>query len=269
MEKSASLPASGFDYQLPKYGVGQTGPPPRVQLGNVSKDKGTYSSRINQIMRQAEKVPGPGQYVGHEDWLLNGGFKFATLDRNYKPCNKTPAPVVYERKDIMDQKSMGCTDKLSKNPRTLFGKVPKGKKRSFLDQAEIVSKGQPGAGHYNPKPVNSDRLDSKIKGTVSWEREMVKTKGKGTREQELAPNHYNPNWKQVEESMANYSVPRVKANNFIDKAVKEKLVDLRSKKEMPGPGTYATHIFNDEKVSRGTKHLQLRGISRSALSGYF
>mmetsp|Transcript_78571 Transcript_78571/g.243755 ORF Transcript_78571/g.243755 Transcript_78571/m.243755 type:complete len:270 (-) Transcript_78571:123-932(-) len=269
MEKSASLPASGFDYQLPKYGIGQTGPAPRVVLGQVSKDKGGYSSRINQIIRQAEKVPGPGHYAGHEDWALNGGFKFATLERSYKPMNKMPEPSKYERKDIMDNPSIGAKDSLSKNPRILHGKVPNGKKRSFLDQAEKEAKGRPGPGHYNSRPVASDRLDAKVKGTVSWEREMVKNKGKGQPEKEIAPSHYNPNHNSVQESSPNFSVPKVKANNFIDKAVKEKLVDLRSRREMPGPGTYAVHNFNDDKVSRGTKHLQLRCVTRSSLSGYF
>jgi len=165
--------------------------------------------------------------------------------------------------------SIGARDKLSNNPRILYGKVATGKKRSFLDQAEIESKSKPGAGHYNPKTTICNSLDPKLKGTVSWEREMVKTKGRGVAEKEIAPNHYNPSFKQVEESGPNFSVPKVKANNFIDKVVREKIVDSQGKKEMPGPGTYATHTFNDEKVSRGTKHLQLRNISRSALSGYF
>jgi len=91
MERSASLPASGFDYQLPRHGIGQTGPAHRTILGIQCKDKGTYSSRINTIIRQAEKVPGPGKYVGHEDWAMSGGFKFAKLDRSYKPRNKARA----------------------------------------------------------------------------------------------------------------------------------------------------------------------------------
>jgi len=269
MEKSASLPASGFDYQLPRHGVGQTGHPKRVIYGNVSKDKGAYSSRINQIIRQAEKVPGPGNYVGHEDWLLNGGFKFATLDRNHKPTNKIPGPSTYERKDIMENHSIGAKDTLSKNHRIIHGRVPKGKKRSFLDAAEKEAKGLPGAGHYNPKTVSGDRLDPKIMGGVSWEREMVKSKGKGQSEKEIGPDHYSPKYNLVSDTAPNFSVPKVKANNFIDKAVREKWVDMRTKKEMPGPGTYATHTFNDERASRGTKHLQLRGLTRSPLSGYF
>mmetsp|Transcript_117705 Transcript_117705/g.327789 ORF Transcript_117705/g.327789 Transcript_117705/m.327789 type:complete len:268 (+) Transcript_117705:109-912(+) len=267
MDRSASLPASGFDYKLPSNGIGQTGHAKRVILGTVSKDKGGYSSRINQIIRQAGKVPGPGQYLGHDDWTLSGGNAFSKLDRNYKSMNKVPAPNTYERKDIMDKHSIASKDCLSQNPRILHGAVPKGRKRSFLDQAEATAKTMPGAGHYNPGPKSCDRLDTKIKGALSWERETMKSKGRGTVEKEIAPNHYKPSFSQVEERSANYSVPKVKANNFIDKAVREKLVDLKT--EIPGPGTYATHTFNDEKVSRGTRHLQLRGLTRSPLSGYF
>lgn len=269
MDRSASLPASGFDYQLPRHGVGQTGLARKVVLGNVSKDKGTYSSRINQIIRQAEKVPGPGTYVGHEDWSANGGFKFAAVERTYKPHNKVPDPSHYERTDIMDKQSMKSKDVLSTNPRTLYGKMSTGKKRSFLDQAENHAKTLPGAGHYEPKQTSCDRLDPKLKGTVSWEKEVGKTPKRSQPVKELGPDQYYPSQSQVHERSPNYTVSKEKSNNFIDKSVKEKLVDLRTRKEMPGPGTYNMDTFNDDKISRGTRHLQLRGLSRSPLSGYF
>mmetsp|Transcript_19968 Transcript_19968/g.46779 ORF Transcript_19968/g.46779 Transcript_19968/m.46779 type:complete len:86 (-) Transcript_19968:77-334(-) len=85
---------------------------------------------------------------------------------------------------------------------------------------------------------------------------MVKTKGRGGGGGESAPSHYKPSYNQVEERSPVYSVPKVKLRHIVDK-------------ESPGPGTYATHTFNDDKLSRGTKQLQLRGLTRSPLSGYF
>lgn len=239
-------------------------------MGNLSKDKGTYSSRINQIVRQAEKVPGPGKYTGHEDWRLKGGSKFGVTDRNYKSMNKTPASPTYERKDVMDNPSNFSKDVLSKNPRVTYGNIPKGKKRSYLDQAVIESKGLPGVGHYNNKPVACDRLDTKVKGVTSWEREVSVTKGKGPTEKEIGPNHYDIKYSQVDGRGPNFTVPKSKGNNFVDKAVSESMMrgDAGKKKDMPGPGTYNLMNVVNDKISVGTKHIQLRNLTRSPASGY-
>lgn len=109
-------------------------------------------------------------------------------------------------------------------------------------------------------------------GALNWKvSESTNGSGGGTgSDTSLAPNHYSINYNQVTDKQAVYSVPKEKASNFLDKVVMEKWVDVRSKKEMPGPGTYKT--FDGEaidKTTRGTYQLQLRTLSRSATSGYF
>lgn len=271
---SASAPAlptlSNEDYHVPKHGVGLTGHPKKVLLGTVAKDSGQYSSRINQIIKQADKVPGPGKYMSHKDWLLNGGNLFMKTERTYKPCNKTPAPVTYESKNIMMELSNASKSNLSHRPRIIHGKVPTGKRRSFLDQAERHGRAVPGPGGHDPIPHTNTRMDTHIVKTLDWQKLQIKTKSRGSsKDPNLGPDHYKPEWRPTEEALPNYSVPKSRPNNFLDKAVKEKWCDVHTKKEIPGPGTYETHNFDSYKVSRGTKYLQLRGMSRSAVSGYF
>jgi len=270
MERSGSLPASGFDYQLPRHGLGNTGPARKVQLGSCPKDKGTHSSRINQIIRQAEKVPGPGMYLAHKDWQKNDSFTFGRVERTYKSMNKVPGPSHYERKDIMDNPSTGSRDILSKNPKVLYGTMPKGKNRSFLDQACKHGSTLPGAGSYEAKTrASCNRLDIKVKGATSWDKEVTRAARRKAPEKEVSPDQYTPSHSLVQDRVPNYSISKDKGNNFVDKAVRSKMLDVRTKKELPGPGTYNNHKMNDEKISKGTMQLQLRGMSRSAASGYF
>jgi len=267
MEKSASEPVlRQEDYHLPCHGVGDTGPSGRVLSGPMSKDTGTFSSRINQIVRAASKVPGPGKYVAHEDWKLNGGRRFAKSERSYKPMHKNPDPTHYERKDLFSYPSNGGKDNLSQNHRVVHGKVPKGKRRSFMDQAIRHSNEVPAPGHYTVKQVAGDRLDSNVKGALNWSKE-ASSGGKMAADKSLAPNHYTINYSSSEHKQAVYTVPKVQAANFLDKAVKEKIIDLKTKREIPGPGTYPPIDIN--RTSRGTYHLQLRNLSRSPMSGYF
>jgi len=185
--------------------------------------------------------------------------------------NKVPDPTQYERKDIGAPMahSIGSKDCTSNHPRVLMGKVPKGKRRSFLDQAIWKASQSPDPGHYPLKNQNCDRLDCNLTGAISWSRQSQKTKSIGKKAEDLAPNHYNPSWSQMEERLPNYTVPKEVGKNFLDKAVKEKWSDAKSKKELPGPGTYNTHNQDDSKHSRGTRHLQLRGLTQSPMSGYF
>jgi hypothetical protein len=272
MDKSASSPVlNDEDYHLPCHGVGDTGHAGRVQFGAFLKDKGEYSSRLSQIIRQASKVPGPGKYVAHEDWKAADGFAFAKLARTYKPMNKTPPPDHYERKDIGAPMahSIGSKDCTSNHPRIIHGRVPKGKRRSFLDQAINHGKETPDPGHYAANlPRFCDRLDNHVSGAMDWQRQSQKTKGMGKKVEDLAPNHYRPEWRQTEAVDPNYTVPKETGKNFLDKAVKEKWLDSRTKKEMPGPGTYPMQNFDDSKIARGTRHLQMRGLMRSATCGY-
>jgi len=266
MERASSEPVlRQEDYHLPCHGVGDTGHAKRVLLGTYSKDDGKFSIRINQIIRSAAKNPGPGKYVAHEDWKLNGGMRFGKSERTYKPMHKYPDPTHYERKDFALFPSNRSKDNLSKNLRVAHGRMPKGKKRSFLDQALKVGSELPGPGTYNTAQVARNSLDAKVTGALDWKKEAT-FGGKCAPDKSLAPNHYYINFGPREERQAVYSVPKELGANFLDKAVKEKIVDLKSKKELPGPGTYAP--VDLDKTSRGTFHCQLRGLSRSAASGY-
>lgn len=275
MQASASEPVlRNEDYNVPSDGVGLTGHAKKILMGPMSKDKGTYSSRINQIVRQAAKVPGPGMYVQHKAWddgiidhVIHAGNKFPAGTRDYKPCNKNPAPATYEAKNFALGPSISSSTALTQNPRTTYGQIPKGKKRSFLDQAEAHGKRVPAPGDMIQKRNN--KLDTACVKVLSWKLEVGKNGGKRPAEKELGPDHYKPQFEAQEERQANYTIPKAKAQNFLDKAVKEKLVCLRTKKEVPGPGTYNVHDYDDSKFSRGTKFLQLRGMSRSSVSGYF
>lgn len=258
------------DYFIPCHGVGDTGFKKSLLLGTIPKDKGIFSSRINQIVRQAEKVPGPGKYVAHEDWTLKTKSDMAKSERSYKSLNKIPSPTEYERKDIMMEVSNRGKDNVSCNRRVLGGTMPKGKKRSMTDQAIAHSAAVPGPV-YNITTKCGDRLSSEPTHITQWSKEVSAHKGKGTQElPSLAPNHYSIQYTQVDDRCARYSVPKEKAANFLDKAVKEKMISVKGKKEpLPGPGAYFKTEFDISKITRGTTHLQLKGLSRASLSGYF
>lgn len=277
MEHSASAPAvvmSDSDYYLPCNGVGATGHPNRLLNGAWSKDTGVHSSRINQIIKQAGKYPGPGKYIAHNDWTggwgIHGGNKFGGSDRSYKSMHKYPDPRTYEVKDIgQGGISNASKTNLSTNPRILHGKVPKGKKRSFLTQAENAARNSPDPGHYTTSVVLANKLNPKIIKMTEWTKETNKTVSRKTKkEEQLAPCHYNPQWGQAEERIPNYTVPKEKASNFLDKAVKEKMLSVRDKLPLPGPGAYNIQNFDLSKTSRGSMTLQLRGLGRSPASGY-
>lgn len=283
MQGSASAPAlpvlANEDYAIPSNGVGLTGHPKKVLYGTLSKDKGTYSSRINQIIKQAGQVPGPGHCIQHEPWdegktahVIHAGNKFpaGTRDTSLTRDLKVPEPARYERSDIALNVCNSSKSNLSNRPRLLYGAFPKGKKRSFTDQAEAHGRRIPAPGHCdNGKNQFNNKANQAIPKVLDWSKGTVKTVGRGKAEVEIGPNHYSPSWASTEEALPKYAVPKAKAQNFLDKAVKEKLVDIRGKKEMPGPGTYNAHTMDDSKITRGTRYLQLRGMSRSAVSGYF
>jgi len=264
------------DYHLPCHGAGLTGHPNRVLHGPLAKDKGTFSSRINQIVRQAAKVPGPGIYVQHEHWdegktahVIHAGNKFPKGPRDYKPKNTTPAPATYENKDFQLGVAISSNHNLSCNPRVLYGAVPKGKKRSFLDQAIRHGSKTPAPGYCDLVQHTCNRLDTACVKLPNWTREQIKSGGKRVNVgKEIGPDHYNPSFASSESREPIHAVPKAKAQNFLDKAVKEKIICLRTKKEVPGPGTYNVHDYDDSKFTRGTKYLQLRGMSRSSVSGY-
>mmetsp|Transcript_2774 Transcript_2774/g.3635 ORF Transcript_2774/g.3635 Transcript_2774/m.3635 type:complete len:268 (-) Transcript_2774:41-844(-) len=267
MQKSASEPVlRDDDYHLPSNGVGATGMPPRVLMGHSSKDKGEHSSRINIIIKQAQKVPGPGKYVAHEDWGPGKANKFASTERSKKPMHKNPAPTAYERKDFMLESSNGAKDNLSTHYRVLHGKIPKGKRRSMTDAAIKQGLSVPGPGQYNLSSTGT--LARKI---TSWDKEVSKSKSLKQKVDSLAPNHYQIQYHRLSSEPTGkvHAVPKAKGNNFIDKFVKEKWSDAKTKKELPGPGTYPIQDFNLDKTSRGTFHCQIRGLQRSPMSGYF
>jgi len=261
------------DYRAPANGIGFTGHPKRVLLGHSNKDTGEHSSRINMIVKQAGKTPGPGKYLAHTGWDRLGGNKFENTERVIKQMNKVPAPHHYEAKDFVDNHIMAVrnnvTASLGNHARyDSLGRLSKGKKRSFLDQAERHGSMVPGPGHFDPKPYFKSGVGGRITGTVSYGRESNRTSGKGTKAKEIGPTDYNINYNQLEEVPPKYTVPKDPCNNFIDKAVRDTFVDRRGKKEMPGPGTYNMQDFDYNRTSRGTQLAQVRGISRCAMSGY-
>jgi len=269
MEKSASAPTlTQEDYRLPCHGVGATGPPHRILYGFTPKDTGKASSRIAAIIKQAEKVPGPGMYLAHTDWKMGQTSKFALGSRDYKSMHKTPAGGAYESKDNFDMvPSIGARENLSNHHRLLHGKVFNGKRRSFLDSAIRQGDASPGP-IYNPAPGCSDRLPIKMAKTVAWDKEKNKTKSLKVKVEEIGPDRYSPDFCRTEPKLPNWTVPKEAGKNFIDKFVKEKLLDVKTKKPMPGPDTSEMQDFNLDRVSRGTHLCQLRGLSRSACSGY-
>jgi len=277
MEASASAPVlRNEDYHVPCHGVALTGHANRILAGPMSKDKGTYSSRINQIMRQAEKVPGPGKYQAHEPWdegkqahVIHAGNKFPAGSRDYKPMNKTPAPATYENKNFNLGVAISSNQNLSCNPRTLYGQIPKGKRRSSLDGAMKAGAAAPGPGSNEMTQHRNNKMDTAHIKVLSWAKEQGKSKSNKPKEIEIGPNHYTINYGSSEEKPSAQTIPKAKAQNFLDKAVKEKYVDLKTKREVPGPGTYNTQTYDDSKFTRGTRYLQLRGMSRSSVSGYF
>lgn len=294
MERCQSAPAgpvlNDSDYFLPCHGVGDTGHSNKVIAGPWSKDTGVFSSRINQIIRQAAKYPGPGKYVAHTDWKggqgTHAGNKFANGSREWRSMAKGPDPRHYERKDIMGGTgydpvkepliySNASKDTLSQNRRIIHGKIPKGKKRSFIDQAEAHGKASPAPGHYHASDilksqVLTNKLNNRAVKMPEWKLEMSKSESRlGPKPAEIGPNHYNPKFESMEDKPPVFSVPKAPESNFLDKAVKETMVQLRpTRLPRPGPGQYNMQNFNLAKTSRGTFHAQLRGLSRTPVSGY-
>lgn len=285
MEGSASEPVLGsesFDYTLPAHGIGATGHPKKVQLGFTNTDTGEHTSRINVIAKQAAKVPGPGKYIGHSEWKQSQCYKFASSSREYKPMHKNPAPVHYESKDFVMSKGIGARDNTSNHPKIQFGKVMPGKRKSFLDGAIKHGSSMPGPGSHNPPSGCSNSLGVGPRKMVSWDKEKAKSRSMKVKVPELAPNHYNINYSKTEPAMPDFTVAKEGmkggSKNFITKAVAE--TSLRDTgvdattgrpplKYMPGPGAYNTQDVNLDRTSRGTYHLQLRGLTRGPASGYF
>mmetsp|Transcript_51592 Transcript_51592/g.147929 ORF Transcript_51592/g.147929 Transcript_51592/m.147929 type:complete len:271 (+) Transcript_51592:46-858(+) len=270
MERSASEPVlRSEDYHLPCHGEGDTGHAKRVLMCFTSKDDGKNSSRINQIIKQAGKFPGPGKYVAHEEWKLTQTCKFAKSSRDYKPMHKGPSAVQYEHKDFATRHSIGAEDNVSNHRRTLYGKVSSCKRRSFIDGCEKHGKEVPAPGAYNPTAGCSNQLPTKLSRTLDWKMEGKKTNCLKVKVPEIGPNHYTIDYSKAEPSTRISSVPKEVGKNFIDRYVRETLLDAKTKTPMPGPGAHDMLNFDHDKTSRGTMHLQMRNLTRNSASGYF
>lgn len=270
MEGSASEPAIGsqaFDYKLPANGIGNTGKARTIQFGFTNKDKGTHTSRINQIVKQAGKVPGPGKYVAHTEWKETQTSKFCNSTRDWKAMHKNPSPAQYEAKDFVESRGIGARATTSNHPGIQFGKIQPGKRRGFLDGPIKLGEKTPGPGAHNPPAGCSSTLRTLPRKVTLWDKDKAKSPSLKVKVADIAPNHYQIKYGNAEERMPDYTVSKGKGNNFIDKFVKEKRC---GGKELPGPGTYDMQNFDiDKNTSRGTMHLQLRGLSRAPASGYF
>lgn len=275
MEKSASEPVLPQEaYKLPCHGVGDTGHENRQLMGPFYKDDGKNSSRINLIQKRAREVPAPDAYLAHAEWTGNRGSGFGKLNRvSLATISSGPDCRHYESKEIGLGVSNASKQVLSTNPRTTMGHIAKGPKRSFTDQAVRHGKKVPDPGIYKVDAAYKF-TESNTSRMTSWKLETSKHVSRGKPEPRTE-FHYTPSHKHVEETKLTYTVPKVQDSSFLDKAVREKLVDIgnpktnRQKKEVPGPGTYPVHSMKDWRVSRGTKQVQLRGMNRSAMSGFF
>lgn len=288
MDHSASAPSvvlTNEDYAVPCHGVGLTGHARKLQLGTFAKDKGEFSSRLGQVMKQAAKTPGPGKYdVGHTQWCVadkTGGNRkrfgnqgetvhlfgnaFSKTSREHKSLNKTPAPATYERKDVSSSSfSIAASDRLSGKERVPLGRISKGPKRSFIDSVIEVSKQQTTPGQYTtPHCVAANVFNRRVTGP-SMELKISENR-KGPKKDEIAPNRYNLNHGPVEDLAPKYSVPKDHGNNFVDKCVKAKMIDKKT--QMPAPGKH--DLIDLNKITRGTKLLSLGGLGRGSCSGYF
>lgn len=284
MERAHSAPEpiklTNEDYCVPRHGVGLTGPARKLQLGTFAKDKGEFSSRLGQVMKQAAKTPGPGKYIGHTQWVTAGkvagtrniyetvtrfGAAFEKCSREHKPLNKVPPPPTYERKDFStSDASIGAKDNLSTKHRVVLGRASKGPKRSFLDNVAELGKLTPAPGQYNtPNCVPRNKLEIHCMGP-SFDVKLTESR-KPPQKQTPGPDHYKPNFNLGEHHEPQYTCPRDQGNNFVDKAVKAKWVDKKT--QMPAPGKH--DLINLSKISRGTKATTLQGLGRSVCSGYF
>jgi galactitol-specific phosphotransferase system IIB component len=276
MEKSASAPhvLHDSDYHLQKWGIDE-----RTNiLGVCGKDPGTNSTLMNMTIKNAKKVPGPDTYLAHKNWDhttagVNQGNIFVKTSKFTTTLNAVPAPSTYERKDVNTLASNKGKDNLSKIRRTQFGPMSKGARRSFIDREIKFSLSLPGPGTFTPQPKSCNKLDAKNdKGLVSWSRQMVVTKSPNSATKadlmaKVGPATYQVDRSYTENREPIFSVPKDPCANFLDKAVKERMVDHRAKKEYPGPPQYGKDGWNFHRTSHGP--IQKSSLARASVSTYF
>lgn len=246
---------SGF--AMDGYKVPHCGLLPRVPSGQLAKDaRDGITSRLGQIKIQAGKTPGPGYYVKHADWKdpvkkSIAGTKTRTPEYSYPKCplgqgeklNKVPGPGTY------DGTATGQT-----KPRVLQGRLSKGPKRNFLDNAKDQSAWKPPPGKYDPKQADAPHM-----GAPTMLKKVSGTR-KSAEKQAPGPGAYNPEWTQCEEREPKWGTSKQKAETYVDKVAK-------SKAKLPAPGKY--DLIKLETITRGTKWTQVHGLGRSALHGTF
>jgi len=274
MERSASESVlSHSDYHIQKWGNES-----RTTLGRFTKDSGEHSSLMNQTVKAAGKTPGPGKYVAHKQWDpklagANQGNRFPKSGRWMKGMNTVPAPSHYENKSVSTMTSIRGSDKLSSNPRVTMGRLSKGDRKSFIEKSIKFSMSLPGPATYSPVPKSSNSLDCNTSRTLEWKRQMTSSTSKlGTSKKDLAskigPGTYTLQQGFFEEKVPAYSIPKDPCTNFLDKAVKETYIDVRAKKECPGPTHYfKDNAFNPKKISHGP--IIKSSLARTAVSSYF
>jgi hypothetical protein len=255
-------------------------------MGAFSKDTGEYSSRINQIIKQAQKYPGPGKYIGPDEWKPALSHAFCKAKTEWKPMHKNPDPTTYERKDFgsgvskepLREPIIVCNasrTSLSQNRRILYGSFPKGQRRSCFDSVVRQAAKLPAPGQYHAKDISkaqcfTNRLNTKPIKITPWDKEGSKAASKKVHVEEIGPGHYTPSWDSSMDREPKFSVPKEPCSNFLDKAVGERMIKMPGAKPipLPGPGQYSTQTVPHGKISRGTMHSQLRGLSRNPASGY-
>jgi len=211
----------------------------------MPKDSGELHSRLGQIKRQAGKVPGPGAYVSHKDWKLNRGFVWGKTPRDKgSRMNKVPAPGHYEL-------SLALT-----RPRSVGGNLPKGTKRSFLDNAVEKSAKNPAPDKYQPQHMRPH-----VPGiSMSHGKKASETRSKNKDQGVPAPDKYHPNYNLTERRAPCFGASKESGNSFVDRATK-------LKDKLPGPGHY--EAANLEKTTRGAKWVQINQLPRGPLMGRY
>eukprot|EP00397_Hematodinium_sp_SG-2012_P038559 GEMP01041960.1.p1 GENE.GEMP01041960.1~~GEMP01041960.1.p1 ORF type:complete len:234 (+),score=36.39 GEMP01041960.1:341-1042(+) len=217
--------------------------PPIIAGGTFPKDKGQFSSRIGQVLKQAAKVPGPGAYSVHAS-PSGQLFAFAKGPRDAKRTRGvSPDPCTYQG------------SKRAVLPRTTGCVMSKGKKMTFIDLAKSHSHRAPGPVTYHPKDVLGhiqSRTFAPRSSSKAEPREEKKSITPG-------PGSYDINYQLIEERPVNVGFAP-KCRSLVD-------AECKISASMPGPGHYKE--CNPSRVSRATKLLQIYHYARNPMTGYF
>lgn len=266
------------DYRMAKFDN-----KPKVKLGNFNKDTGKATSRMGDICGRSAKLPAPNKYQKVQTWIdknktqgsrpvgetcSNYGFafskasRFIDFDKVRKKQGNMPDPGQYERKDVAKECMNSVKPNLSDIRRPTGCNMPRGMKKSAIDKVMDCAPETPQPHKYaivTKEAVQRNKLTKHIPGFEMAEKKS-ETKKDPKADEKLAPNHYAVNYDKVEDKSITVSIGKEVSANFVDQCV-------RSRKGDVAPGTY--EMTKLEKISRGTKFLQVHNFSKGPLAGKF